>query len=213
MNAENLNLKYPNDAKKEVPFSTSDINMITTNLTDKKKVNLPLQASDYGWNDSSNVADFVRCSMSIPFFFSPVIHKHNERDIYFVDGGALSNFPINIFHNPKVKSPRLPVFGVKLDSLIVKENSFTFVKYVADLIETIKSYGDKEFLKKNTFYEKHCVKVVDTSGFNSLNFSMDENEKIELFALGARAAIEFLHKFNWSEYKEDRKKIFEIRDP
>ena len=33
----------------------------------------------------------------------------------FVDGGMLSNFPINLFYNPKVITPRLPSFGIDLD--------------------------------------------------------------------------------------------------
>lgn len=200
--ADEFGLKYTYDA--DAPFANSDLNMITTDLTNRKKVNLPLNSTDYGWNGNSKVADFVRCSMSIPFFFSPFIRRHNDKDTYFVDGGALSNFPINIFHNPKVKTPRLPVFGVMLDSLNVNEKSFSLINYLLDLIGTLKSYGDREFLDKNKFYEKHSIKVVNTSRFNSLNFSMSEDEKIKLFALGAKSAVEFLESFDWGQYKLDR---------
>ena len=209
-----INLYYPNDYG--IPFAESDVNFITTDITQKKKVNLPQDARKYGWNEDSEVADFVRCSMSIPFFFSPFIKQYTEEEngeekdkiVYFVDGGALSNFPISIFHNPKIKYPRLPVFGVLLDSLEVKDETFSLSKFVSQLINTLKSYGDKEFLSKHKFYSEHCVKVVDTSKFNSLNFSMTEEEKVRLFATGAKAAIEFLNKFDWESYKEDRKKLY-----
>jgi NTE family protein len=200
--ADEFGLIFP--VNEDVSFANADLNMITTDLTNKKKVTLPLESGNYGWNSDSQVADFVRCSMSIPFFFSPFIRHHNDKDTYFVDGGALSNFPINIFHNPKVKTPRLPVFGVMLDSLNVNEKSFSLINYLLDLIGTLKSYGDREFLDKNKFYEKHSIKVVNTSKFNSLNFSMSEDEKIKLFALGAKAAVEFLERFDWTQYKLDR---------
>lgn len=206
ISASEIKLKFPNDFG--VEFAKADVSFITADITHKKKVNLPQDAADYGWNDGSEVADFVRCSMSIPFFFSPVIKQYNDKEFYFVDGGALSNFPINIFHNARVQTPRLPVFGVLLDSLEVKEKSFSLLKYLSDLIGTLKSYGDREFLDKNKFYEEHCIKMVDTSGFNSLNFSMSEDEKIKLFAIGAKSAIEFLKKFDWEKYKDDRRQHY-----
>ena len=46
-------------------------------------------------------------SMSIPFFFEPVVHKKS----YFVDGGILSNFPVWLFDSPGI--PEWPTFGFK----------------------------------------------------------------------------------------------------
>ena len=85
--------------------------------------------------DQLHPAGFVRASMSIPVFFeSFLIDDIPKSDairsawteffsaempvpdsVRFVDGGMLSNFPINIFYNPKVIEPRLPSFGIDLD--------------------------------------------------------------------------------------------------
>ncbi len=70
------------------------------------------------------IADAVRASMSIPFFFEPV-HLEYERTqagstktarSVLVDGGMLSNFPIDIFDRRDGGTPRWPTFGIKLSS-------------------------------------------------------------------------------------------------
>ncbi len=61
------------------------------------------------------VVDAVRASMSIPFFFEPAIVKgHDGTSSTLVDGGVLSNFPIDIFDRTEGRRPRWPTFGVKL---------------------------------------------------------------------------------------------------
>ena len=52
---------------------------------------------------------------------------------------------------------------------------------------------------------KNLVTRIDTKEHNWLNFEMSGEEKIELFLKGARAAFNFLLKFNWEEYKEGRR--------
>jgi predicted acylesterase/phospholipase RssA len=61
------------------------------------------------------VADAVRMSMSIPYFFQPVELIHDETGLpsTIVDGGVLSNFPVWIF-DVKDRDPLRPTFGFKL---------------------------------------------------------------------------------------------------
>ena len=149
--------------------------------------------------------------------------RKNSYTVSFVDGGILSNFPINIFHNPKIKIARMPTIGVKLDDKKHKEagkieiNRMRFFPFLGRLFSTVRYYYDRDFLKKNAVYEK-CIGHIDVSKFNWLDFGLDDKTKIELFNKGAEAAKTFLlggnvwidgresyfNAFDWEQFKKDR---------
>jgi NTE family protein len=169
-----------------------------------------------------NPADFVRASMSIPVFFEPYavnnIPQGNKakalwkklagyegvlpKTTKLLDGGILSNFPINVFHSEK--TPRCPTFGVKLGQRRTKPNNTSTVgKMLRSTFNTTRYLYDYDFLYRNPDY-KHLITTIETDGFSWIDFSLDEADKQELFARGAQAAAEFLRKFDWEEYKQLR---------
>ncbi len=63
--------------------------------------------------DDQSVADAVRASMAIPFFFRPVaLTASSGLTSTLVDGGILSNFPIDSLDRTDGRRPRWPSFGV-----------------------------------------------------------------------------------------------------
>ena len=63
--------------------------------------------------DEQSVADAVRASMSIPFFFRPVtLTSATGLTSTLMDGGLLSNFPIDSLDRRDGGVPRWPSFGV-----------------------------------------------------------------------------------------------------
>jgi NTE family protein len=70
----------------------------------------------YGLNpDEQSVADAVRASTAIPFFYrSAELTSASGRTSTLVDGGLLSNFPIDSLDRSDGKKPRWPTFGVTL---------------------------------------------------------------------------------------------------
>lgn len=228
-----------NDLYKENPFALlkSDYTIITTDVNAKIKVELPKMANLYWTNTDLSIispAKFVRASMSVPYFFEPMITKIdtskdsivqawkfwlNAEPAYvfeegvFVDGGSISNFPIDIFHESDIFYPRIPVFGVRLiDESEVGENrgsgSAKILKspfsFLGSIFDTLKGYNDKTFLTKYTFYSTHSIQYVNCSPSNWLNFFMQDEEKIVLFNKGFRAGLQFLAKFDWELYKYER---------
>src|SRR5271156_1553872 len=86
-------------------------------LTTSQLVRLPWDYRRvYGLDpDEQLVADAVRASMSIPFFFKTVkLTSASGLTSTLVDGGMLSNFPIDSFDRRDGKPPRWPTFGVTL---------------------------------------------------------------------------------------------------
>lgn len=211
---------------------TSDLKprvvMIASDITTQTKVNFPEMASLY-WQDPDSVAPavFVRASMSVPIFFYPVLaEKLPTGDaakarwaemvsyegeippkVAFVDGGLLSNFPINVFHNAKVV-PRLPTFGVRLSSYRNEFNKTgNFFQFAGAMIGTMRHIFDYDFFLRHPDY-KHIICSIDAdSQYNWLDFNMPDDKKKSLFMLGAKKAIEFLESYNWEEYKEIRRAL------
>jgi NTE family protein len=204
--------------------------MITSEVTTQTKVQFPEMASLY-WKEPDNVppSRYVRASMSIPMFFYPVVAENlpdgadaKQRweelasyegeippKVFFVDGGMLSNFPINVFHNSKV-IPRLPTFGVRLSSYRNEYNKTnSFFQFAGAMIGTMRHIYDYDFFLKHPDY-KHIICSIDAdSKYNWLDFNMPDDKKKSLFLLGATKAIEFLETFDWTGYKEIRRKLLE----
>jgi NTE family protein len=204
--------------------------MITSDVTTQTKVQFPEMASLY-WKDPDKVipAKYLRASMSIPMFFYPVIAEDLPKGteakarweemvsyegeippkVVFVDGGMLSNFPINVFHNSKV-IPRLPTFGVRLSSYRNEYNKTNnFFQFAGAMIGTMRHIFDFDFFLRHPDY-KHIICSIDAdSQYNWLDFNMPDDKKKSLFMLGASKAIEFLETFDWEGYKEIRRKLLE----
>lgn len=201
--------------------------IVAADITTETKVDFPAMAPLYFDNpDMVNPAVFVRASMSIPFFFEPLVIEnppHGEgmqqkwielasykgeipEKIKFVDGGIMSNFPINVFHRSGI--PRLPTFGVRLG---VNRNEPNTVNKLTQLTGAVfnsaRHLFDYEFILKNPDY-KHLIQHIDIGTHDWLNFNLKDKDKIDLFVRGARAAAVFLRKFDWEAYKKVREKLY-----
>ncbi|MBA2463718.1 MAG: patatin-like phospholipase family protein, partial [Nocardioidaceae bacterium] len=89
-----------------------------SDLSRRRLVRFPWDFVDYGLDpDEQPVADAVRASSSIPYFFEPVSLRGPRGTSTLVDGGLLSNYPIGIFDRMDENPPRWPTLGVRLDAL------------------------------------------------------------------------------------------------
>lgn len=201
--------------------------IITSDITTNTKVEFPRMAELY-WKDIMNIepSKFVRASMSIPFFFTPYeanglpgagTTNHPKWDKYakysgevpksvkFVDGGMLSNFPINVFHRTDKELPRMPTFGVRLSTYRKDYNKTdTFLKLSGAMVSTMRQIHDYDFLLKHPDYSQLICSIDADQKFNWLNFNMSKQDQVALFNLGAEKALEFLKKFEWEKYKSIR---------
>ncbi|WP_291142590.1 patatin-like phospholipase family protein [Flavobacterium sp. UBA7680] len=203
----------------------SEIAIITADITTESKIIFPKMIDLFYSNpDVQNPADFVRASMSIPLFFTPfriknipggieAWNKWNEAtclrasvpsEVMFMDGGIISNFPIDIFHE-NMNVPASPTFGIKLgyDKNEINTNE-KITNVISSMFDTARFGYDSEFLRKNPDF-KNLIGYIDTGNHNWLNFNLTDDAKIDLFIRGAQKAAEFLNKFDWEEYKKIRK--------
>jgi NTE family protein len=201
--------------------------VIASDLTTETKVEFPDMGSLY-WEKPDEVppAYYVRSSMSVPYFFHPFVIKNLPQGgpamerwktlvkyegpipeaVYFVDGGLMSNFPIDVFHNKSVV-PRLPTFGVRLGVSRNEPNKISSpISLFGAMFNSIRHLHDYDFILKNPDYEM-LVEKIDIGDHDWLNFGIDDKSKIDLFLRGAQAADRFLRRFNWEKYKNVRELV------
>ncbi|PWU00656.1 MAG: hypothetical protein C5B52_08455 [Bacteroidetes bacterium] len=209
MNAFEVRLRQEKSITRELVIVSSDI-------THEIKVEFPGMHKMYWGNDYQTVspAKYVRASMSVPIFYKPFQVNFVEGQMetireewnkimktgagpkdqaIFVDGGLLSNFPINVFYNPDLPVPRKPTFGIRLE--YQEDYQSTRINDImglaGSLISTMRFFYDREFALKHDLYKK-TVRSVDTGKIHWLNFYLHEQNKIELFFRGALSATIFL---------------------
>lgn len=200
--------------------------VVSAEISTETKVVFPEMAELYFKEPLKvNPAVFVRASMSIPGFFFPMrlrnLPKGEEAkkrwdkmagyrgrlpgEVFFVDGGIMSNFPIDLFHASG--TPTAPTFGVKLGTdrtapHIIKKPS----QMLGSVFNSARHCADYDFLIKNPDYRK-LMGYINTGPHNWLNFFIADKDKIDLFVRGVETASQFLQTFNWTAYKALRKKM------
>ncbi|PSK94206.1 patatin-like phospholipase family protein [Taibaiella chishuiensis] len=228
-------LKIRSPRKEPVADLKGDVVFIASELVTQNKFEFPAMANLFRTADKMNElqpAGFVRASMSIPVFFESYYIKDipgNDAGVNalweeqfnlkappdtvrFVDGGILSNFPVNVFYNKDIEVPRLPTLGIDLDDSKPGDKQdepeqWSFAGYLGRMFNTVRFYYDKDFGLKNRIMNLGVGKV-PVAEYNWLNFFLTNEQKIDLFAIGAEAARKFLDEFDWSAYKGDRQTFF-----
>ena len=186
--------------------------VMATDITTGQLVRLPWDYRRlYGLEPGKQlVVDAVRASMSIPFFFEPVTITNADtgRTSTLVDGGVLSNYPIDTFDRSDGLPPRWPTIGVKLlpalpqhDSLMVPLLGAPLlppVRLLASLLGTAIVGHDQTRL--NQPWVKDRTIQVDTSIVGVTDFDLNDEQKQILYNNGRQAARAFLKTWDWQDY-------------
>lgn len=205
--------------------------LIAADVTTETKVDFPRMAKLYwsNWQDK-NPAVYARASMSIPFFFEPFrsglvpwddsarnawqthagygstpVETWPERCV-FMDGGIISNFPINLFHQLN-RVPRAPTFGAKIGFDRTPRRIANPASLLGAIFDSARHALDYDFVKTNPDYRKLVAFIDVESRHNWLDFNLSDNAKIDLFSCGAETAAEFLCGFDWDAYKTLRQHL------
>jgi NTE family protein len=185
-----------------------------TDITTGQLVRLPWDYQRvYGLDpDDQPVADAVRASMAIPFYFRPVeLTSASGVTSTLVDGGVLSNFPIDSFDRPDGKPPRWPTFGVTVlpnlpegnDQLIPGLGALRFLggpSLLERLITTMFVGRDQTYLNQ-PWVSARAIRV-DSTAVNFLDFDISRTDAEALYAKGYTAAGAFLSTWDWTDYLE-----------
>ena len=177
--------------------------VMATDVTNGRLLRLPWDYPRFGLDpDEQLVADAVRMSLSIPFYFGPARcgTRPPATSATIVDGGVLSNFAIEIFDRTDGRAPRWPTFGVRLlpDLPAGLGDLVPFfglpmlpaVRLLEQVVATALVGRDQTHLERPGVRER--TMTVDTSGTAITEFGIGSTERGKLIARGGDTAREFL---------------------
>ncbi|MDQ1627376.1 MAG: hypothetical protein QOI54_1120 [Actinomycetota bacterium] len=179
-----------------------------SDVSRKQFVRLPWDYGRYGLDpDQASVADAVRASASIPFFFEPVtLRARGQRGSSvvstLVDGSVLSNFPIGLFDRTDDRPPRWPTFGARLsmtsDGRVQTHEVRGTVSLALSLVETMLEACDAQHINDACVQARSIF--VDASGISPVDFAITDEQQEQLLAAGREAAVGFLQSWDWQDY-------------
>lgn len=194
------------------PERSSKLVVMATDVTHGRLLRLPWDYGRLGLDpDEQLVGDAVRASISIPLYFDPVVVRDaatGER-VTLVDGGVLSNYPIEIFDRTDLRPPRWPTLGVKVVPELPAGDPELFpgialpalppVKLLERVVATAIVGNDQ------TYLERPCVRrrtiAVDTSAVGIVEFDAGPQQRATVVANGRSAAEAFLATWDWDAFK------------
>jgi NTE family protein len=213
-------------------WQDSRLRLIACDVTNRRLLVLPEDLPDYRLPGTSGAIDparfkiarAARMSMSIPYFFSPVVleritddegHQLSKpRTSLIVDGGTLSNFPVWLFDDAH---PKRPTFGFTLDGgsgVGVGFNRLAGlmpwpVRFGADIFHTAQDAWDVRFASTSTQVRTVVVDATVTVNgvaypVNTTDFDLSEERQKQLVANGREAATTFLDGFDIVNYKNSK---------
>lgn len=162
--------------------------------------------------DEQSVADAVRASMSVPFFYRPVsLTNALGRESTLVDGGVLSNFPVSTFDRPDGREPLWPTFGIGVMSEIAAGISelvpalkplrlFPQSSLLESLITTMLIGQDLTYISQ-PWVNVRAIRV-NATDIGVLDFGASRAQLERLYDNGYTAAQEFLSTWDWPAYLE-----------
>ena len=176
----------------------------TSDLTRGKLVRLPWDYPDYGFDpDAQRIVDAVRASMSIPFFFRPVRHdapaatfdgvSYPAGTVTWVDGGLLSNFPVEVFDRSDGSPARWPTLGIKLSARQVvvatpRERHGPLAEAIA-CVRVAVDNADRYYLSPSAVAR---TIFIDTDDISATEFHLTTEQRQTLYVNGQQAARTWL---------------------
>ena len=173
-----------------------------SDLSRSRLARLPWDLPDYGVDDLP-VARAVRASAAIPFFFRPVRQPvPGGGAATWVDGGLLSNFPVDLFDRSDSLDPRWPTFGVRLTT---RPPTPPLTRDVEGPFEIALAALDTLLTDQGTAYlEDRCTVertvFVPTTGVSVVDFDLDAATAEALYAAGRAAAQGFLAGWDFADH-------------
>ncbi|MEW6213919.1 MAG: patatin-like phospholipase family protein [Nitrospirota bacterium] len=157
-----------------------DLRVVVTNLTTGKPVIL-----QRGQSNIEDVALAVRVSAGFPVFYQPKIINRN----YYVDGGVLQNFPIEVFPPEETLGCILRDYDFEQKQ---KHEIKNFKTYLAALFETMYNAAQKAYIKPEEY--ERAIKINIPSYIKTMDMSISIEDKELLYEIGYNSTKNYFIK-------------------
>lgn len=168
-----------------------------SDLSRRRLVRIPWDLSTYGIDpDEFSVARAVHASSAIPYVFEPV----RVAGATWVDGGLLSDFPVQLFDRPDAQ-PRWPTFGIRLSArpgIPPTHPVHGPVSLGLAAIETLVSNQDNAYIDDPCTVRRTIF--VDADEVSPIDFDITAQQREALYQRGLQAGQQFLRTWNYADY-------------
>ncbi len=201
-------LRYDDPERPPAPEHSYRLVVMTCDISQGCLRRLPWEYGRYGLPCADQlVADAVRASVSIPFFYKPTrLTSADGKECWLVDGAVLSRFPIGVFDAPPGLEPRWPTFGIKLGAAPGPVSEVHDTKTMSwAMLNTMTGFYDRTRIDDAAAAARTIV--VDTGMVRATDFELDRDAQDLLFRKGREAALDFLDgapgqpAWDWESYK------------
>jgi NTE family protein len=210
----------PGAYKSREPHERYRLVVMVTDITNGRLLRLPWDYPLLNLDpDGQLVADAVRASSSIPLFFEPCSIGDDKvgKQTTLVDGGVLSNFPVEIFDRTDGETPRWPTFGIKILPELPGGSAQLLPSIALPALQVGQRLPPTRVLEQvvttaivgndQTKLERPCVRrrmiQVDTGAVGIVEFDASREKRETLAANGGKAAGQFLADWDWDCYKRE----------
>jgi NTE family protein len=174
-----------------------------SDLSRRRLARLPWDLPSYSVDpDDEPVARAVRASAAIPFFFRPVRQPTPSGTATWVDGGLLSNFPVDLFDRADSLQPRWPTFGVRLTTRPptppVTRSVDGPIEIALAALDTLLTDQGSAYLEDPCTVERTVF--VPTSQVSIVDFDLDRATQERLYASGRQAVSDFLRNWDFAAH-------------
>ncbi len=168
-----------------------------SDLSRRRLVRIPWDLSTYGIDpDDFPVARAVHASSAIPYVFEPV----RVGGATWVDGGLLSDFPVELFDRPDAE-PRWPTFGIRLSARPGIPPTHPVqgpVSLGLAAIETLVSNQDNAYIDDPCTVRRSIFVPADE--VSPIDFDITAQQREALYQRGLQAGQQFLQTWNYPDY-------------
>jgi NTE family protein len=168
-----------------------------SDLSRRRLVRIPWDLASYGVDpDHFSVARAVHASAAIPYVFEPV----RVAGATWVDGGLLSDFPVQLFDEPEGR-PRWPTFGIRLSARPGIPPTHPVrgpVSLGIAAIETLVSNQDNAYIDDPCTVRRTIF--VPTGDISPIDFNISAKEREALYRNGLQAGRQFLATWDYADF-------------
>lgn len=180
--------------------------IMCSDVTAGRQRRFPADFTAYEPTLDLTVAEAVRASMSLPMLFSPVIVRSRGREHWLVDGGLLSDFPVNAFDRAD-GPPRWPTFGVSMARYRRVNEIKGPMSLGRAMAQSLRDFHDRLYVEDPLKAERTIF--VDTGDVSLGDFDLDRESVDLLHRRGRDAAQRFLDAWDMDAHRRRREAIEE----
>jgi NTE family protein len=178
------------------------LTLMTADVTRGQLLRLPQDYARYGLDpDAQSVADAVRASTAVPYLYEPFQLAYSGGEAQLVDGGLITNYPLDTFDRSDGQPGRWPTIGVTLipqlpagDTRLIPPLALLRpvpgFHFLESLVVTAIVGRDQGYLAQPSVKARSIE--VDSLGVGPFDFTIDAQTAEQLYQSGRRAATEWV---------------------